>query len=85
MKRFKLYYYTFIYCIGVLFFQMSPLAEPVSVHNVSSFFLFASVPVGILGLVLSIKDRNWLFAVLNGIGAVELFIAIPIIYMVSGA
>ena len=64
---------------------MSPLAEPVSVHNVSSFFLFASVPVGILGLVLSIKDRNWLFAMLNRIGTVELFITIPIIYMVSEA
>lgn len=85
MKKLKLYHYTLIYCIAVLLFQMSPLAVSVAVHNTSSFFLFTSMPVGILGIVLSIKNRNRLFAILNLIGAVELLIVIPIIYIVSGA
>lgn len=85
MKKLKLYQYTFMYCIAILLFQMSPLAAPVAVHNTSSFFLFASIPVGILGLVLSVKNKNWVFVFLNLIGAAELFIVIPIIYIVSGA
>ena len=84
MKKLKIYHYTFIYFIAVLLFQMSPLALPVAVHNISSFFLFASVPVGALGLILAIKAKDWLFAFLNLIGALELFIIIPIIYRISG-
>lgn len=54
---------------------MSPLALPVAVHNISSFFLFASVPVGIIGFILAIRSKDWLFAFLNCLGAFELIIA----------
>lgn len=82
--KIKLYKFTFIYCISILIFQMPPLARPVAVNNISSFFLFASIPVGFLGFILSIKKKDYLFALLNFICAIELFIMIPLVYMISG-
>lgn len=60
---------------------MPQLASTLAVNNISAIFLFASVPAGVLDL-LAIKNKDWLFAFFNVIGAMELFIMILIIYLI---
>jgi hypothetical protein len=73
---------TIFYCIAILIFQMSQLASTLAVHNISAIFYLLLYELESIGYFLVTKNKVWVFAHLNVIGAIELFILIPIIYII---
>ena len=73
---------TIFYCIAILIFQMSQLASTLAVHNISVIFYLLLYELESIGYFLVTKNKVWVFAHLNLIGAIELFILIPIIYII---